>query len=601
MYDKFKTLDGRHKWREVAPDGYVDYHARSRDGGRVVYFNYDLAKQLDLIPQNHARRLTRALEQSILDTFALQIINEYDIEQGADLADKSVKPNPYMATRYLQAQHKDKRGLTSGDGRAIWNGSVRAGRVTWDVSSRGTGATRLSPGAQLAGVPVKTGDDTWGYCNGRAELDEMLGTALMSETFHRNGFPTERTLAVIDFDDGTAIGVRAATNLIRPAHIFRYLKQGRHAELKASLEYFFERQVANGDWVLPSAQRNERERYRRALTYIARAYARLAAICEEEYIFNWLAWDGDNMLASGAILDYGSIRQFAAKHDKYRYDDVDRFSTTLTEQRYWARQLVQVFAQAVHFARTGRKHNLRRFKDARCLKQFDAFFEREREWRTLWRLGFTPQQIDTLRERGRSEIGDLRRALSFFEDLKVARGMEKTSDGITHQPVFLIRNLLRELPAFYLNECDAKLGAMMEPEAFCQTMAASYASKRDLKLTDTRVARAKNFQKCYQRLIAAAGDYEQVLRQIAKRSAVINHEHRMTGNGVIHVVNEIVAMKDDIRRSELQAAMDSFIESQVLIPGEWRPITEQDLQGTSARARLLRSMQDELEDCKETL
>jgi len=48
-------------------------------------------------------------------------------------------------------------------------------------------------------------------------------------------------------------------------------------------------------------------------------------VLEEEYVFNWLSWDGDNMLASGAILDYGSIRQFAAKQDKYRFKDVDRY------------------------------------------------------------------------------------------------------------------------------------------------------------------------------------------------------------------------------------------------------------------------------------
>src|SRR5439155_24822906 len=142
-----------------------------------------------------------------------------------------------------------------------------------DVSSRGTGATRLSPGAQIAGQPVKTGDDSWGYSCGTAELDEMINTALMSEVFHRNGFPTERTLAVIDFGDDTAIGVRAAPNLIRPAHIFRYLKQGRHVELKASLDYFIDRQVANGEWVLP---KQPRERYRRVLTYLARAYGKLA-------------------------------------------------------------------------------------------------------------------------------------------------------------------------------------------------------------------------------------------------------------------------------------------------------------------------------------
>jgi hypothetical protein len=59
---------------------------------------------------------------------------------------------------------------------------------------------------------------------------------------------------------------------------------------------------------------------------------------------------------------------------------------------------------------------------------------REREWRTLWRLGFSAEQIETLRKRGRREIDDLRRALWFFEEIKVARGMQKLSDGITHKP-----------------------------------------------------------------------------------------------------------------------------------------------------------------------
>ena len=89
--------------------------------------------------------------------------------------------------------------------------------------------------------------------------------------------------------------------------------------------------------VLGDSFRSE-ERYAKALDYFARSYAKLAALLEEEYIFNWLSWDGDNMLASGAILDYGSIRQFAAKHDKYRFKDVDRYSASLAEQRGWARR-----------------------------------------------------------------------------------------------------------------------------------------------------------------------------------------------------------------------------------------------------------------------
>jgi hypothetical protein len=241
-------------------------------------------------------------------------------------------------------------------------------------------------------VPVKTGDDSWATPAARADLDEMLGTALMSEIFHRNGFPTERTLAVIDFGNGTAIGVRAAPDLLRPgAHLPLPQAVAPRRKPRAALDYFIDRQVANGEWKIP-ARADVKERYRRALTHIARSYGRLAAICEEEYIFNWLAWDGDNLLASGAILDYGSIRQFAAKHSKYRYDDVDRFSSTLTEQRFWAREIVKVFAQAFDFALTGRKRNLGHFKNDPALKRFDSSSRSSANTASSGGSGFRPSR-----------------------------------------------------------------------------------------------------------------------------------------------------------------------------------------------------------------
>src|SRR5437773_2319930 len=391
MYERFKKIDGRHPWREVSPDGYIDYQARYRPNGRVLYFNFALAREMELLSLDHPPTMNKDLEQAILETFSLRIINEYDREQGRRYPVETIKPNPYMATRYLQTQHRNRQGKTSGDGRSIWNGCIRSGKLTFDISSRGTGATCLSPGAQHANGIVKTGDESYGYSSGLADLEEMLGSALMSEIFYRQEIPTERCLAVIGFPDGTAIGVRSAPNLIRPAHIFRYLKQGRHCELKASVDYFIQRQVENGFWQIPPEPHPE---YERALDYVARAYGKMAAVLEEEYIFNWLAWDGDNLLASGAILDYGSIRQFAAKHDKYRFKDVDRYSASLREQRGCARMIVQVFAQALDFAQTGVKQNLNEFKNAECLKTFDLTFEAERDRRMLWRIGFTPAQVE---------------------------------------------------------------------------------------------------------------------------------------------------------------------------------------------------------------
>jgi len=603
MYEKFKEIDGSHPWRDVSSDGYIDYQARYRPQGRVLYFNHPLAKEMGLLPVDHPLTLTRELEQVILDTFSLRIINEYDLKHDKKYPPETIKPRPYMATRYLQTQHANKKGKTSGDGRSIWNGYLKTENLTFDISSRGTGATILSPGAQEAlDGAVKTGDESYGYSSGLAELDEMLGSAVMSEIFYRQDIPTERCLAVIGFPDGTAIGVRTAPNLIRPAHIFRYLKQGRHTELKASVDYFIERQVANGFW---QVARDGTTRYQQALDYLARSYGKMAAVLEEEYIFNWLAWDGDNMLASGAILDYGSIRQFAAKHDKYRYKDVDRYSASLAEQRSWARLLVQVFAQAMGFIESGEKTNLRGFKDSKSLKTFDSAFESERNSRMLWRIGFSLPQIDHLMHKALAEIKSFKRSLSYFEDIKVSKGIEKLPDGFTHPPVFLIRNLLRLLPAYYVaqsinNEDDES--AYMPDDIFCKIMAASYVCKRDLQSSPSRIGQVKNLQQSYLKLVARINEpFSTVLKSLQDRSAVINHRHRITGDAITFIIEEVIAMKGKIKIDGLQEALDAFIDSQVLTPGKWQPVQPEQLKPHTLKSRLLAKIQANLEEYKESI
>ena len=602
MYERFKELDGTHPWRDVSPDGYLDYLARYRPKGRVLYFNFALARELELIPVDHPPTINKDLEQAILETFSLQIINEYDLKLGKKYSPETVKPGSFMATRYLQTQHRNKQGKTSGDGRSIWNGYLRTSNLIFDISSRGTGATMLSPGAQDSDGAVQTGDESYGYSSGLAELDEMLGSAVMSEIFYRQGIPTERCLAVIGFSDGSAIGVRSAPNLIRPAHFFRYLKQGRHAELKASVDYFIEREVENNFWQMP---REEPAKYEQALDYLARSYGKMAAVLEEEYIFNWLAWDGDNMLASGAILDYGSIRQFAAKHDKYRYKDVDRYSASLTEQRYWARQIVQTFAQAMAFICSGEKQSLPEFKDAECLKIFDSAFDNESNYRILWRIGFTPEQIDHLMRTAPKEIKEFHRSLAYFEDLKVSKGIEKLPDGFTHNPVFLIRSLLRQLPAYYvaqmLNRVEDE-GAYMPDDIFLRTMAASYVGKRDLRLTPSRSTQVKNFQQCYLRLIAALGEpFDEVLKTLQERSAVINHRHRLTGDALVFIIEEVIALTAKMKVNGLQETLDAFIDSQVLVPGIWQPVAPEQLKPKDLKSRLLVTIQENLEEYKESI
>jgi hypothetical protein len=184
----------------------------------------------------------------------------------------------------------------------------------------------------------------------------------------------------------------------------------------------------------------------------------------------------------------------------------------------------------------------------------------------------------------------------------VARGPEKLADGITHRPVFLVRSLLRELPRFFAEECGESLDGAMDPRRFCDVMAASYASRRDRQLTPGRVERIREFQESYRLLVRRAGEREAAtVRSLAERTAVINHEHRMTGNGLIWIISEIVKVKDRLPWAEMQDALDAFIDSQVLVPGKWKPIPGEALESPSLMGRLLRRIRQDLELYKETV
>jgi hypothetical protein len=330
MYRQFARIDGHHPFRRAVPDGYVDYAARRRHGGEVVFFNFALAREMGLIARGHPDRVNAGLRRAILDTFCLTIINEYDVDNSVPIPDSDRLSRRYMATRYLQLQHPGRTGRSSGDGRSIWNGTYTGRGVTWDISSCGTGVTRLCPATAESSRFFKTGNGRASYGCGTATLEEGLSAALMSETLHANGINTERVLAIIRLADGFAINVRAGRNLLRPSHFLVHSKQRNLRALKGAVDLFVQRQIDNGDW---PRLRSGKARYEFMADEIALTFARLAATFESEYIFCWLDWDGDNILANGGIIDYGSVRQFGLFHREYRFDDGPRWSTTITEQR----------------------------------------------------------------------------------------------------------------------------------------------------------------------------------------------------------------------------------------------------------------------------
>jgi uncharacterized protein YdiU (UPF0061 family) len=550
-YANFDQINGTHPWQQAAPEGFVLYQTRILRKSKVVFFNFALAKEMGLIAKDHVEHLTKNLERKLIETFALRVINEYDLVNKIKYPAKDIKQNPYMATRYLQLQHASVRGTTSGDGRSIWNGSFAAKGIRWDVSSCGTGATCLSPGAVLSKKPIKTGNKSVCYGNGLADLDEGLTAAIQSEVFNKKGISTERTLLIVQTPEQSAINVRAATNLLRPSHVFVPLKQSKHEALKNAYDYFLDRKIKNGEFPpLPFGAL----RYDAALRILARSYARFVAKLEHEYIFCWLAWDGDNMLMDGGIIDYGSIRQFGLCHHRYRYDDVDRFSTNLFEQRHEAKRLIQTLAQLTEFVKTGKKLSLGRFTKHNAIKLFKQEFEMELDYALLTSLGFSESNRESILRKNTKVWKRLKGALRNLERAIVEGGLRTVADGVNQSALYDVRKLWPELSKSALK--NQPLSAKT-----CFDLIATENTKKRYSSPSRGFERNINqLQQAYAELISFLSDNpKRLLLENTMRASLQGVAPALTGDATIYIVDALVKAKRNLTSRDFQYVLSQLI------------------------------------------
>lgn len=566
-YPSFSRLNGEHPFKTQVPGGRVEYKARYRKGGKVAFFNFDLAKEMGLLPKQHAEVLNPELEREILETFSLTIINEYDVMKNVRYQEDEVHPHTYMATRYLQLQHPDKTGRTSGDGRTIWNGVIRNNGVTWDVSSCGTGATKLSPACNINKKFYQTGDPSISYGCGLSEVGEGLETLFFSEVLRRNGVKTERILAIIEYDKGISINVRANPNLMRPSHFFSHLKQGNLMTLKKVADYYIKRQIDNKVWEQTSFK-SEKEKYWYLAQQVCLSFSETSARFEDEYIFCWLDWDGDNILMDGGIIDYGSIRQFGLFHAEYRFDDVQRYSTTILEQRQKARYIAQCFVQIADFLNTGKKKSLQQFRKHDLLNVFDKHFIKCKNRNLLQKMGFKKTHQEHLLKDHLQTVTKFRKVFSYFERARSNRGPYKVADGINRDAIFCMRDILRELPQIYLTKEET-----LSAEDFMEVIKSSYAKKDDLKITELRRKQISRFQTLYIGLVNAAVKSQgmnknQFLLDLTMRSSVINKYDRVTGDSITYIVEKVQKLRPRLNADELYNLAVQFSAYQNLNPDQ---------------------------------
>lgn len=562
-YEKFDRIDGSHPLKEVVPKGYIDYPARLRPGGKLSYFNFALAKEMGLIGQDHPDTLNSALEDKILETFAIQIINEFDEMHNRKFPKDQLKSGTYMATRYLQLQHDDKKGRTSGDGRSVWNGQVKNNGKTWDISSGGTGATRLSPATSKFNKFFETGDPSISYGCGYAELDEGIATALMSNIFKSNGVKTEETLAIINFGNNISINVRAYQNLLRPSHFFMFLKQDDLKSLKALTNYYIDSQREKEQW---SECPKGTKRYDFFLDQIVSDFAKLAANFEDEYIFCWLDWDGDNILMDGGIIDYGSVRQFGLCHYEYRYDDVERYSTNLLEQKQKAKYTVQTFIQLVDFIKNKEKTPIADFSNHPALNRFEEVFEQQKNLNLLYKMGLTERKANQILKREKELIENFRKVFTYFERTKSHQGVIEIPDGITCDAVFSMRDLLREYPQVLM-----VVDEHLPDEEFMDLMKTSLSTEVDMEVNSYRKQKIRDFQTLYIEIVEKVSvlfqdSLSDTLQSMVARTNIINKSARITGDAVTSIVDKIITRKKNYAPDELYELFSELSKIQNLDP-----------------------------------
>ncbi|MCB0392612.1 MAG: hypothetical protein KDD58_15085 [Bdellovibrionales bacterium] len=571
-YEILDQLNGQHPWQEVMPEGHLSYKVRELKNGKIAYFNFKLAKEMGILDKDHPDRLNKKLEEKLLSTFCVRIINEYDEQHKIRYPEDRIKEHPYMATRYLQLQHNNKKGETSGDGRCIWNGSVIHKGITWDVSSRGTGVTALAPGAVLAGKPLKSGNTEQGYGCGLAEIDELYSASIMAEIIHLQGIETERVLAIIDLGGGVGIGVRASQNLLRPAHLFMYLKQENYDALKRGTDYFILRQLHNKKWNFSFRSQNK---YKLMLNEVNISFAKFVARLERDYIFAWLDWDGDNVLATAGIIDYGSVRQFGLRHDQYRYDDVERFSTNLNEQKAKARLIFQVFIQLVDYLETKERKGLNQFKDHPLLKDFDQVYEDEKRSLFLQQWGFSQKEVNALFANNYETVNTLFLEFEKLEKVKTKEKMSRVADGINRPAILNMRKFILIILQKLNKNFDEKISIN---EVYSEILSDDNCRTEDKQLSPYLESKINLVIENIKLLINSLGSKHRrtlFLQSLNARSQKWNKEERVTGNALLYIVNEIIENRSKgLKHEEIQKVIDNFIASQVTYSSELKPNTK---------------------------
>jgi hypothetical protein len=250
------------------------------------------------------------------------------------------------------------------------------------------------------------------------------------------------------------------------------------------------------------------------------------------------------------------------RHDQYRYDDVDRYSTNLNEQVPKARQLVQVYCQLVDFIKTGNKKPMQEFAQHPVLNRFDDHFRYYRLDLFLQQVGLSRKDREILLSSEGATVEKLYDSYFALETAKTNKKTIKVADGTNRPAIFNMRKGLTVLSQRFADSKDKAALPITVEELFAEVLAGT-AKGPDKVLGARTQSRFQEFLQCYAELLGKYNHGGQ-LQAIARRCAETNRHDRMTGDGLLHVVDKLVSIWRHGRCEPdlLQNAIDALVQGQ---------------------------------------
>lgn len=378
-YSLTEISNGNHSYRSLGADYYIDINVENVPGARLVLFNRDLAKELNLdLPECDV-----ALERMVLENFAWFKCSD----RQSDPTTRSKTVKTYFATRYQDSDDKSE-GNALGDGRAIWVGEMiseaQPGRFRYlDVVLKGTGVTPLA----WFNHPRQSHKD------GMASMTEVVHEYIYSAAARKNGINTAGVLAVIELpfyreidNEKAAIIVRVGNHL-RFAH-FLYFSDSP-ALLKKIFEYALKRDKGYSlDHAITA------EDIRKYLDLVVKKLAENAAVYFDVHAVHGSPTFG-NKTSCGGSIDMATFVFPDAHHVNYSY--MSEGANLLGGVNGQTEQFFNLFAHLVTtLKKSGFDYQMEILPVEYFHRQFRNKFEEVLTHRWLKRVGLADHEIDAL-------------------------------------------------------------------------------------------------------------------------------------------------------------------------------------------------------------